>query len=558
MMVMNKNTKKESGWKAQQSNIEAAKAVASIIRSTLGPKAMLKMILDPMGGIVMTNDGNAILREVDVTHPTAKSMIELCRAQDEEVGDGTTSVMVLAGEMMGVAEPLLKKNNHPTVIVQGYMEAQKMAEEILSEIAIPIDTSDDAKMHELIQSSIGTKFVSRWGTMVSELALKAARCVAVKHPGGRMEVDIKRYARVEKIPGGEMEECDVLSGVMFNKDVTHHKMREDRKNPRVLLLDCPLEYKKNESQTNVEITKEEDWEMMLLQEEEEVQKMCEEILKHKPDVVITEKGVSDLAQHFLLKKNVAVIRRIRKTDNNRVAKCCGGTIVNRVEEITESDIGTKCGTFKVRKIGEEYFVYLVDCEDPKACTVLLRGATKDVLNEIERNLHDAFAMTKNLLIEPRQLPGGGATEMELSVKLQERARQVEGVTQHVIRSVAMAMEVIPRALAQNSGAEVIRVITHLRSLHAKPGNGNMGLDGETGAVIDVVKEGILDSYAVKQQVVRSAIESAAMLLRIDQIVSGVSHTKAKKQQDSGAQGKAEDKAEEEAGESVNPIQQLKR
>merc|ERR1719353_2736123 len=435
MLVMNPNMKKESGWKAQESNIQAAKAVASIIRSTLGPKAMLKMILDPMGGIVMTNDGNAILREVDVQHPTAKSMIELCRAQDEEVGDGTTSVMVLAGEMMGVAEPLLKKQHHPTVIVQGYMEAQKMATEILEEIAIPIDSKNDEIMLELVGASVGTKFVSRWGPMISSLALKAARTVMIKHPNGRVDVDIKRYARVEKIPGGEMSECAVLNGVMFNKDVTHHKMRPDRKNPRVILLDCPLEYKKNESQTNVEITKEEDWELMLMQEEEEVQKMC-----------------------------------------------------------------------------EEYFTYLVDCEDPKACTVLLRGGTKDVLNEIERNLHDGFAMAKNLLVEPKQLPGGGACEMEVAARMAERAKGIDGITQHVVRAVASALEVI--------------------------------------------KAGILDSYAVKQQVMRSSIESAAMLLRIDQIVSGVSHQKAKKQTDSNAQGKAEDAKEEE--DSVNPIQQLSR
>merc|ERR1719310_1045011 len=282
--------------------------------------------------------------------------------------------------------------------------------------------------------------------MISSLALKAARTVMIKHPNGRCEVDIKRYARVEKIPGGEMSECAVLNGVMFNKDVTHHKMRPDRKNPRVILLDCPLEYKKNESQTNVEITKEEDWEMMLMQEEEEVQKLCEEILKHKPDVVIT-------------------------------AKCCGATIVNRVEEITEADVGTKCGTFMVRKIGEEYFTYLVDCEDPKACTVLLRGGTKDVLNEIERNLHDGFAMAKNLLVEPRQLPGGGATEMQVAARMAGRAKQIDGITQHVVRAVASALEVIPRTLAQNAGVEVVRVITDLRSRHAT-------IDGLRHATID--------------------------------------------------------------------------
>jgi T-complex protein 1 subunit gamma len=555
MLVMNPNMKKESGWKAQESNIQAAKAVASIIRSTLGPKAMLKMILDPMGGIVMTNDGNAILREVDVVHPTAKSMIELCRAQDEEVGDGTTSVMVLCGEMMGVAEPLLKKSLHPTVIVHGYMEALQLVQGILDEIAIPIDTSKKEVMLDLIQASVGTKFVSRWGTMISELALVAARTVMIENgPGGKTEVDLKRYARVEKIPGGELEECEVLQGVMFNKDVTHHKMRKDIKNPRVILIDCPLEYKKNESQTNVEITNEADWEALLMQEEEEVQKLCDDIIKWKPDVVMTEKGVSDLAQHFLLKAGVAVIRRIRKTDNNRVAKACGATIVNRTDEITEADIGTRCGLFKIRKIGDEYFTYLIECEDPKACTVLLRGGTKDVLSEVERNLHDAFAVTRNLLIEPRQLPGGGACEMEVAVRLEQKAKMIDGVASLPVRAVASALEVIPRQLAQNAGVEVVRVITDLRSKHAN-GETNIGIDGETGKLINVKEAAILDSYAVKQQVMRASIETAAMLLRIDQIVSGISHQKAAKM---GAQQQEAKKPDDDEDDEIKPIQQLKR
>merc|ERR1719146_7118 len=363
--------------------------------------------------------------------------------------------------------------------------------------------------------------------MISSLALKAARTVMITQPNGRCEVDIKRYARVEKIPGGEMAECAVLNGVMFNKDVTHHKMRPDRKNPRVILLDCPLEYKKNESQTNVEITKEEDWEMMLMQEEEEVQKLCEDIIKFKPDVVITEKGVSDLAQHFLLKAGIAVIRRIRKTDNNRVAKACGATIANRTDELTEEDVGKGCGLFKIRKIGDEYFTYLVECENPKACTVILRGGTKDVLSEVERNLHDAFAVTRNLLMEPRQLPGGGACEMEVAHRLEEKAKMIDGVASLPVRAVASALEVIPRQLAQNAGVEVVRVVTELRSRHAQGGL-MIGIDGETGKLVNAKEAAILDSYAVKQQVMRASIETAAMLLRIDQIVSGVSHQKAQK------------------------------
>merc|ERR1719321_1118014 len=294
------------------------------------------------------------------------------------------------------------------------MKALEDGLKMMDELAYKVDTSSKEKMREIVGAAIDTKFVARWGHLISDLAIQAVQTVVVQHQDGRKEIDVKRYAKVEKISGGDLSECVVLDGVMFNKDITHPRMRRKILNPRVVLLDCPLEYKKGESQTNVECMKESDWEAMLMQEEEEVQKLCDDLIKLKPDVVMTEKGVSDLAQHFLLKANIAVIRRIRKTDNNRVAKACGATIVHRTDELTEEDVGTRCGLFKIRKIGDEYFTYLVECENPKACTVILRGGTKDVLSEVERNLQDAFAVTRNLLIEPRQLPGGGACEMEVA------------------------------------------------------------------------------------------------------------------------------------------------
>lgn len=520
MFVLNKNTKRETGRRAQKSNIQAAVNVASIIRSTLGPKAMLKMLLDPMGGIVMTNDGNAILREIDVGHPAAKNLLELSRAQDEEVGDGTTSVIILAGEMLSVAEPLLDKNIHPTVIVQGYLRALEDSLKLLNEIAIPIDSSSQKALCDVVQSSIDTKFVSRWGSMISDLAVQAALCVFETMPNGKKEIDLKRYAKVEKIAGGEIEECKVLQGVMFNKDITHPRMRRTIKNPRILLLDCPLEYKKGESQTNVEITKESDWELMLRQEEEEVKKLCDEILRVSPDVVITEKGVSDLAQHFLLKKNISVIRRIRKTDNNRIARVTGATIVNRAEELDESHVGTQCGLFEVRKIGDEYFTFLTECENPKACSVLLRGASKDVLNEMERNLHDAWSVARNIILEPKLLPGGGAAEMHLSMKLKELAKSQTAAHQYAYQAVASAYEVIPRCLAHNCGASVVRLMTDLRSRHGGKEPSMMGLDGINGKIVDAQKEGILDTFSTKAQTIKAAIETAAMILRIDDIVGG--------------------------------------
>eukprot|EP00930_Biecheleria_cincta_P045029 TRINITY_DN3102_c0_g2_i1.p1 TRINITY_DN3102_c0_g2~~TRINITY_DN3102_c0_g2_i1.p1 ORF type:complete len:560 (-),score=129.78 TRINITY_DN3102_c0_g2_i1:54-1733(-) len=522
VFVLNRNTKRDQGRKAQLTNIQAGKTVASIVRTTLGPKAMLKMLLDPMGGIVMTNDGNAILREVDVSHPAAKNMIELSRAQDEEVGDGTTSVIILAGEMLGVAEPLLEKKLHPTVIVSGYMKALEDAQEVMKELAYPVDIDDPEAIREIVRGSIDTKFSSRWGTLISDLAIKATKTVCVVQADGRKEIDIKRFAKVEKIQGGDLTDCQVLDGVMFNKDITHPRMRRTIKNPRVVLLDCPLEYKKGESQTNVEITKEADWEKLLMQEEEEMKRVCDDILKVKPDLVITEKGVSDLAQHFLLKGGVSVVRRIRKTDNIRAARVTGAQICNRTEELQESMVGTGCGLFEVKKIGEEYFTFLVQCQEPKACSVMLRGASRDVLNEMERNLQDAFNVARNIIMEPRLLPGGGAVEMELAARLKEKSKSIEGSRQYAYKAVAEALEVIPRTLAHNCGADVVRAMTDLRARHALPGNAQFGIDGKKGVVADVKALSIFDTFATKQQTLRTSVEAAAMMLRIDDIISGIS------------------------------------
>jgi T-complex protein 1 subunit gamma len=519
-MILNQNTKRETGKTAQIGNISAAKAVSDIIRTTLGPRSMLKMLLDPLGGVVMTNDGNCILREVDVSHPAAKSMIELSRAQDEEVGDGTTSVIILAGETLGMAEPLLERNFHPTVIVSGYMKALQKSLDVCKEICRTIDINNRNELRELVTSCIGTKFSSRWGNLIVDLAMDAVLKIINKRDDNSTEVDIKRFVRVERIPGGELADCRVLNGVMFNKDVTHAKMRRRIENPRVMLLDCPLEYKKGDSQTNVEIMNEEDFNTLLRQEEEYVEQICAQIVAFKPDIVITEKGVSDLAQHYLLKAGVTAFRRLRKTDNNRVAKATGATIVNRPDEIQESDIGTQCGLFEVRKIGDEYFCFLEDCTDAKACTVLLRGGSKDVLQEIERNLQDAMQVVRNVVFDPRMLPGGGATELAVASALTKSADQLDGLDKFPYLAIANALEVIPRTLAENCGANVIRLLTELRVKQTNEDGHNFGVDGCSGQMADMRKLGIWEPFCVKTQTLKTAIESACLILRIDDVVSG--------------------------------------
>ncbi|KAF2766850.1 t-complex protein 1 subunit gamma [Teratosphaeria nubilosa] len=522
VVVMNTQTgDRKTGRQAQLSNITAAKTVADIIRSCLGPKAMLKMLLDPMGGIVLTNDGHAILREIEVAHPAAKSMIELARTQDEEVGDGTTTVIILAGEILALSLPQLERNIHPVVIIQAFKRALSDALQIIHETSIPVDVNDDAVMRDLIGTSIGTKFTSRYSNLMSDLALTAVRTVSHDAGGGKKEVDIKRYARVEKIPGGEIEDSRVLDGVMLNKDITHPKMRRRIENPRIVLLDCTLEYKKGESATNIEITKEEDWNRILQIEEEQVKAMCDAIIAVKPDLVITEKGVSDLAQHFLLKANITALRRLRKTDNNRVARATGATIVNSVYDLTERDVGTQCGLFEIEKIGDEYFTFLTKCKNPQACTILLRGPSKDILNEIDRNLADAMGVARNVIFHPYLSPGGGATEMAVSVRLAQKAKSVEGVQQWPYKAISDAMEVIPRTLIQNSGASPIRILTQLRAKHAEQLSGvcSWGVDGDAGKVVDMKDLGIWEPQAIKLQSIKTAVESACLLLRVDDIVA---------------------------------------
>ncbi len=494
--------------------------MSDIVRTCLGPKAMLKMILDPMGGIVMTNDGNAILREIDVKHPAAKSMIDLSRTQDEEVGDGTTSVAILAGEVLASAEIFLERNMHPIIICSAFRRMLDDAIDYVEELSFPIDPNNRESMINLIQSCLGTKFSARWMDLMCNLALDAVNVVHLEQDG-RTEIDIKRYARVEKIPGGAIEDSEVLSGVMINKDVVHQKMRRRIENPRILLLDCPLEYIKGESKTDIEITSEEDFNKILALEDAHVKAMCMDLLAHKPDIVITEKGCSDLAQHYLMKANVTVMRRLRKTDNNRIARATGATICHRPHEVQDSDVGTGCGLFEVRKIGDDYFAFFVECTAPKATTILLRGASKDVLQEIDRNLQDAMNVARNVVFDPRIVPGGGSIEMALSQALVRKSKSIEGVEQWPYRAAAEALEVIPRTLAQNCGTNVIRLMTELRAAHAGGDNATMGVNGSTGDLVDMAELGIWEPYAVKVQTIKTAVEQATLLLRIDEIVSGL-------------------------------------
>ncbi|CAG9533160.1 unnamed protein product [Cercopithifilaria johnstoni] len=520
IIVFSQNTTRESGYQVQAGNIAAAKTIADVIRTSLGPRAMLKMLMDPMGGIVITNDGNAILREITVKHPAAKSIIEIARTQDEETGDGTTSVIVLAGEVMSQAQQFLDQNIHPTIIIQAYRMALEdmivLAEEKFSK---QIDVNNDEEVASVIKSCLGTKMLSKWMDLAVKIALNAVRTIRLIEQG-HQEIDIKRYCRIEKIPGGRIEDSQVIKGVVLNKDVTHAKMLRRKEKPRVVLLDCNLEYKKGESQMSLQIMKEEDFSKVLEQEEDAIKKMCDEIIAVKPDVVFTEKGVSDLAQHFLMKAGVTAIRRLKKTENNRLARVTGATIVNDTQDLLEEDVGTNADLFEIKKIGDEYYAY-VTSEKSTAVTIVLRGPSKDIINEIERNLQDALNVVRNVMVNPRLVPGGGAIEMALAQALNEKGKSIEGVRQWPYKAAAHALEVIPRTLVQNCGGSTIRQLTALRAKHAQATNNwTWGIDGCSGQLADMNELNIWDPLSVRLQVLKTAIETGVMLLRIDDIVSG--------------------------------------
>jgi len=523
VLVVNQNTRRESGHKAQRNLIQAAKAVSELVRSTLGPSAMLKMIMDPMGGIVLTNDGNSILREVDVVHPAAKHMMELSRILDEEVGDGTTSVVILTGELLALAEPLVEKGVHPLDIIRGY---NKALEDIVKYIhAQPIshalDTDNEEDFEVVVRSCLGTKVSSKHHDVICPMVIQAVKRIHEVSEQGTQYVDIKRLIKIEKIPGGTFLDSELLRGVMINKDLVHPRMRRTIDNPRVILLDTPLEYKKPETSFTMEVQNDEDFEKLILMEEEYVRSLCNSIIKHKPDIVVTEKGVSDLAAHFLYRANISVLRRVRKTDNIRIGKACGAKINSSVEEIEADSVGTKCGLFTIKRIGDESFSYFIKCEDSKACTIVLRGASKDALNEAERNLRDALCVARNVLMDPRVVYGAGAVEFELSKSLLERSSEIEGLQQIAYRKVSCALEVIPRTLAENCGGRVVGILTELRSRHNAPNGNCWGIDGITGKIIDVQSANILEPVAVKRQVYKTAIEAASTMLRIDDVISGM-------------------------------------
>ena len=497
-------------------NISGAKAVANIIRTTLGPRSMLKMVIDNQGGIIVTNDGYCVLREIETFHPAARSLVELSRMQDNEIGDGTTTVVILSAEFLKTAEILLKRKFHPNQIIAGYY---KILDDILfyldRNLSIDIRKDNFDDVSKAILTSVCTKFIGRYSRLICEIAFKAICKINLKIE----TLHIKEFIKIEKITGGQIENSKVLSGILIAKDVSHPKMRRYILNPKILLLDCPVDFKKGESKQKFEINEEFKWENTLKTEENYTIYLCNILKRFQPDVIITEKNISDLALHYLYKTNISVIRRIRKSDNNRLAKATGSTIVSNIEDIEFSDIGT-AHCFSVKKIGEEFYTFITGCKNFSSCSIILFGPSKDILDEIERNLHDAIGITRSIMSIPKLSPGGGAVEVAIGNFLRKKSEFIRNDSFYIYNSIALALEIIQKILIENCGLSVLDKISNLKMAHSKNGI-FYGIEGKYGKICDMRKIGIIEPSYMKSQIFKTAIENSTMIIRVDKILYGL-------------------------------------
>jgi thermosome len=516
VLILKEGTTRTAGKEALRANIMAARAVAEILKTSLGPKGMDKMLVDSLGDITITNDGATILKEMDVQHPAAKMMVEISKAQDDEVGDGTTTAVVLAGELLKQAEVLLDKNVHPAVINNGFKKAAAKAEEILRRISIPVDINDDETLKKVAMTSISGKVVSVAAEYLANIAVKAVKQI-MEERDGKYIADVDQIQLIKR-KGGSILDTTLVYGVVLDKEVVHPGMPKRVEKAKIALLDCPLEVEKTEIDAEIRITDPEQMKAFLEEEEKILRKMVDKIRSVGANVVFCQKGIDDVAQHFLAKYGILAARRIKKSDMEKLARATGGKIVTNIEDLTEKDLGY-AELVEQRKVAEEKMIFVEGCKNPKSVSILIRGGLERFVDEAERSLKDALYVVADVIKEPRILAGGGAPELEVSKELKEYAASVGGREQLAIEAFANALEVIPRTLAENAGLDPIEILTELRALHADPKNLWYGVNVYEGKPKDMLKENVLEPLIVKLNAIKTAVEEASFILRIDDIVA---------------------------------------
>src|SRR5512137_1366404 len=515
VIILREGSQRTAGRDAQRSNIMAAKAVAGAVRTTLGPKGMDKMLVDTMGDVVITNDGVTILKEMDIEHPAAKMMVEIAKTQDQEVGDGTTTAVVLAGELLKQAEELLEQEIHPTVIAAGYRAAADKSMEILKGLAVEVS----AKNEDLLRKIAVTAMTGKGSQSArDELAAMAVQAVqSVVDEDGTVDTD---NITVEKKVGGAITDSVMVSGVVIDKDRLHPNMPKKVLGARIALLNAAVEIEKTEVDAKIQITSPDQLQSFLDQEETMIKDMVNNIVASGANVLFVQKGIDDLAQHFLAKAGIYTIRRVKKSDMEKLARATGARVVTSIHELTKDDLG-KAGLVEERKVSDDKMTFVEQCTNPKSVSIILRGGTEHVVDELDRAMNDALRVVGVAVQDKMLVPGGGSPEVELALRLRAYASTVGGREQLAIESFADAMEVIPKTLAENAGLDQIDSLVALRSAHEK-GMKSAGLDMDTGKPVDMLKQGVVEPLRVKTQAIQSAAEAAVMILRIDDVIASKS------------------------------------
>ena len=515
VLILKEGSSRSRGKEAQHTNIMAAKIIAETVKSSLGPKGMDKMLVDSFGDVTITSDGRTILDEMDVQHPAAKMMVEVAKTQDNEAGDGTTTSVIFSGELLGKAEELIEKNIHPTIIIDGYKKASEKALETLEKIAIQVDLNSNEYLKKTAMTCMASKLVADHREYLADLAVEAILEVAEK-ANGKYKVDIDDV-KVEKKPGESVRDTKLINGIVLDKEVVHSGMPKRVENAKIALLDTSLEIEKTEFDAKINIESPEQMDAFLRQEEAMLKDMVEKLASIGANVVLCQKGIDDMAQHFLARKGILAVRRIKKSDMEKLAKATGGKIITNLDDVSLADLGY-ASLVEERKIGNDKMTFVEGCKHPRSVTILIRGGTERIVDEAERSLHDALCVVRDIVEEPKVLAGGGAPELEVARELKKYAETLPGREQLAVRSFAEAMEAIPNTLTENAGLDPIDVLSELRARHEK-GEIWSGIEVHSGKVEDMTKAGVFEPISVKKQVVKSATEAAAMILKIDDVIA---------------------------------------
>lgn len=515
IFILPEDSRRTSGKDAQRLNITAAKLVAETVRTTLGPKGMDKMLVDSMGEVTITNDGVTILEEMNIEHPSAKMIVEIAKTQEKEIGDGTTTAVVLAGELLKQAEDLLDQDIHPTVIAKGYRMAAEKAQEILKYLAEDITDNDNNILEKIAITAMTGKGSEHSKEYLASLTVKAIKQVSEKD-GNKTIVD-PSHVKIEKKIGGSVEETEMIAGVIIDKEKVSNNMPHVVRNAKIALIDSAIEIKSTETDAKISISDPEKMQAFLDMEENMLRKMVEKITNSGANVIFCQKGIDDLAQHFLSKKGIYATRRVKKSDMELIAKATGAQIASNLDDLSSSDLG-KAGVVEEIKIGDEGLTYIRDCKNPKAVTILIKGGTEHVVAEVERAMEDAIGDVAAALKNKKVVAGAGSTEIELARELRKYAHSLSGREQLAVQAFANAMEIIPRTLAENAGLDPIDILTELKAKHDQKMKW-AGINVFTGKVMDAWKNGVLEPLKIKTQAISSATEVACMILRIDDVIS---------------------------------------